>query len=184
MDVARTLRPWIAYAIASALVDWRLGAALALVVAAGEVHRQQREHGGADALTVATRWAFLALTVLAVAQPDTPLHRYTPALSLGVLGATAAWTLLAGEPFTAEIARRSTPEAVWGLPEFHRANVAITTAWALSMLVAAAGCAAVLALAPSATALWVAIQVLGFIVPAAYTTAYRNQLRQRMLQPA
>lgn len=184
MSYLRSFRPWIVYAIASALVDWRAAAALAFVAAAREVHRQHAEHGGADDLTVTTRWFFLGLVIVSIARPDSPIHHYTPALSLLALGAAATWSLVEGQPFTLAIAKRSTPEEVWELPLFRQANVTITAVWAASFLVTAAMCATVLDLAPAATPLWIAAEVVGFAVPVAFTSRYRQHLRDRALQSA
>lgn len=177
MSPLRTFAPWIAYAVTTSIVDWRLGALLALGVALAEVLRQRRDHGLADALTVATAVFFAVLAVVSVTDPATVLHRYTPALSLAALGSVAVASLVRGEPFTLAIAKRSTPPEVWELPEFRAVNVAITRVWAASFLVTAGACAAVLALAPGATALWVSLEVVGFAVPVAYTDARRRRAR-------
>ena len=182
MSYLRSFRPWIAYGIASAVIDWRAAAAIAFLVATREVHRQTAEHGDVDDLTVTTRWFFLGLTVLSLARPDTPLHHYTPALSLLALGTAAAWSLLEGDPFTSTIAKRTSPVEFWELPLFRRANTTITVVWAASFLVTAAACATILALAPSATAAWVGAEALGFAIPVIFTAAYRQHLRDRVLQ--
>lgn len=184
MSYLRSFRPWIAYGIISALVDWRAAAAIAFVVAAREVHRQRAEHGDVDDLSVTTRWFFLGLTIVAIARPDTPLHHYTPALSLLALGATATWSLVDGDPFTATIARRTSPAEFWDLPLFRQANVTITAVWAASLLGTAAACAAILAVAPAATPAWVGAEVLGFAVPVVFTARYRQHLRDQVIRPA
>ena len=110
-----------------------------------------------------------------MADPGTGLHRFTPALSLAVLGVVALASLVRGEPFTLVIARRSTPPEVWDLPAFVTANVAITRVWAASFLATAAVCALVLTVAPDATGVWVAAEMVGFAVPVAYTDARRKR---------
>lgn len=175
----RTFAPWLAYVVVSGVADWRLGAVAAALVAIHDVRLQRREHGDVDDLARATRWYFLALTVLSTLSPDSPVHRFTPALSLAVLGATAADSLLRGRPFTLTFARRTAPPEVWEHPAFVRANVVITRVWAASFLLAAAACASVLWLAPSATGSWIAVQVLGFAVPVAFTHTYRERARAR-----
>lgn len=177
MSHLRTFAPWITYAAASSIVDWRLGALVALGVAAAELLRQRREHRNADALTVATAAFFAGLAAVSVADPGTGLHRFTPALSLAVLGVVALASLVRGEPFTLVIARRSTPPEVWDLPAFVTANVAITRVWAASFLATAAVCALVLTVAPDATGVWVAAEMVGFAVPVAYTDARRKRAR-------
>ncbi|MCB1003613.1 MAG: hypothetical protein KDB35_05445 [Acidimicrobiales bacterium] len=177
MSFLRTFAPWIAYAVASAVVDWRLGAVLALAVATAELVRQRRVHRRADALTVATAAFFAGLAVVSLADPTAALHRFTPALALGLLGVVALGSLARGAPFTLAIARRSTPPELWDHPGFLAANVAITRVWAVSFLITAAACLVVLAVDPEATALWVGAQVIGFAVPLAYTDARRRRAR-------
>lgn len=179
MFSVRTFAAWITYAVVAGVADWRLGAALAAVVAAKEVRGQQRTFGEVDDLARATRWFFLGLTALSVLSPHSPLHHYTPAMSLAALGVAATDSLLRGRPFTLTFARRTTPQEVWEHPAFLRANVVITRAWAVSFLLSAALCAALLASAPSATALWVAVEVAGFVVPVAFTAVYRDRARAR-----
>ncbi len=184
MSYLRSFRPWIVYGLASSLIDWRAAAAIAFVVAAGEVRRQKAEHGDVDDLTVTTRWFFLALTIVSLLRPDTPVHHYTPALSLLALGAAATWSLIEGQPFTSTIAKRTTPEELWDLPLFRQANTTITAVWAASFLGTAAACAAILALAPAATPAWIGAEAMGFAVPVVFTTVYRQRLRDRVAQPA
>ena len=180
----RTFAPWIAYAVVSGIGDWRLGAAVATVLAVKEVHGQQRAYGEVDDLARATRWFFLALTALAVLSPESPLHHYTPAMSLAVLGLAAADSLLRGRPFTLVFARRTAPPAVWEHPAFVHANVVITRAWAIAFLTASALCAALLAVAPHATGLWVSVEVAGFVAPAVFTARYRERARARFAAAA
>ena len=184
MSYLRSFRPWIVYGLASSLIDWRAAAAVAFVVAAHEVRRQNAEHGDVDDLTTTTRWFFLGLTIVSILRPDTPLHHYTPALSLLALGAAATWSLIDGKPFTLTIAKRTSPEELWELPLFRQANVTITAVWAASFLATAAACAALLGLAPVATPAWIGAEALGFAIPVVFTTVYRQRLRDRVLQLA
>jgi hypothetical protein len=179
MSNARSFAPWIAYAIVSSVLDWRAAAAIALVVAIRAIRRDRREHDDVDDLTRATGWFFAGLTALSVLDPTSPLHRFTPALSLATLGIAATWSLIRSEPFTMTFAKRTAPPEVWDEPLFIDANVTITTVWAISFLGTAAACAAVLAVAPSATLLWVAIEALGFIVPMRFTVRARQRARAR-----
>ncbi len=180
----RTFAPWITYAAVSAVADWRLGAAIATVVAAREVRAQRALDGNVDDLARCTRWFFLALTALSLLSPESPLHRFTPALSLAALGLAAADSLWRDQPFTLTIARRSTPPEVWEHPAFLHTNVVITRLWAAAFLVSAALVAWTLAVAPHATALWASIEVLGFVVPVAATATVRNRARARFAASA
>jgi hypothetical protein len=133
-----------------------------------------------DGLTRATGWFFLGLTALSLLDPSTPLHRYTPALSLAALGVASAASLIRKQPFTLAIAKRSVPRELWNVPAFVDANVTITTVWAASFLATAAVCAATLTLAPSATPVSITAEVLGFVAPMKFTVLYRDRARARV----
>lgn len=179
MSYLRSFAPWITYAAVSSVLDWRAAAAIALVVAIRATRRDRLEHGDVDDLTRATGWFFAGLTALSLFDPTSPLHRFTPALSLATLGIAATWSLLRGEPFTMTLAKRAAPPEVWDEPLFIDANVRITTAWACSFLVTATACAGLLAVAPSATPVWIAIEALGFIIPMRFTVHARQRARAR-----
>ena len=180
MSYVRSFAPWIAYAAVSAVADWRIAAGCALALAVAGVLADRRRFGDVDDLTVATAGGFLALWALSLLDPSSPVHRFTPALSLTLLGGAAAVSLLRRAPFTLTIAKRTVAPELWGLPAFLDANTVITSVWAASLLVTAALCAAILAVAPAATAAWVAVEVVGFVVPVRFTTRYRAQVRSRM----
>lgn len=184
MSNLRSFAPWIAYAALSSLFDWRIAALFATVVAARAIADQRREQGEVDDLTVTTGIFFAGLAVLSLVSPESPLHRFTPALSLTALGVASVVSLLRNQPFTLTFAKRSAPRELWDAPAFLAANVTITTVWAVSFLVTAAVCAATLALAPSATAIWITAEVLGFVVPMRFTTRYRARARARFAAAA
>jgi hypothetical protein len=184
MSYLRSFAPWIAYVAMSIVVDWRAATVVALVVAVGTITDQRRRHGDVDDLTRATAWFFFGLTALSLLDPTTPLHRYTPALSLAALGVASVASLIRRQPFTLTIARRSAPPVFWDAPAFIHANVTITTVWAASFLATAAVCTATLALAPSATPLWITAEVLGFVIPMKFTALYRERARARFATAA
>jgi hypothetical protein len=184
MSSLRSFAPWIAYAAVSSVVDWRAAAAVAMVVAIGAVKAQRDESGVVDDLTVTTGLFFVGLTALSLLSPGSQLHRFTPALSLGALGIASAISLIRKQPFTLAFAKRSVPREHWENPAFLAANVTITTVWAASFFVTAAVCATTLAVAPSATAIWVTAEVLGFVIPMRFTTHYRQRARARFADAA
>ncbi|MEZ5141244.1 MAG: hypothetical protein R2726_01815 [Acidimicrobiales bacterium] len=172
MSYLRSFAPWIAYVVASAVADWRLGAVAGLAVALWVV-LDDRRSGGADLLSVVTAGFFAVLAPVAIVAPDAVLRPYTPALSLATLGLAATASLALGRPFTLPIARRETPPELWETDLFHRVNVVITAAWATSFLVTAALCAGVISVDASLTPLWVGVQVVGFSAPLVFTRRYR-----------
>jgi hypothetical protein len=121
---------------------------------------------------------FTGLTLLAFADPGSPLRQYDGALSSAWL-ALIAWTGLAvRRPFTLGIARRRTSPGFWNAPGFLRINVIITLAWTVSFTYAAiagyvcdADHAGVLAEA--------ADQVIGFGAPAYFTRWFSARTRAR-----
>ena len=184
MSYVRSFAPWIAYAVVSSFTDWRVASFVALVVAARGIRDQRREYGDVDDLTLMTKWFFAGLAFLAVVEPGSPLHRYTPALSLAALGGAALVSLARRRPFTLTIAKRTAPRELWNTKVFYDANVTITSVWAARFLATAAVCATVLTAAPHATALWIAAEVLGFVIPVRFTAIYRERLRVRFAAAA
>ncbi len=184
MSYLRSFAPWIAYGAISSVVDWRAAAVIAMVVALRAVKDQRRQFGDVDDLTLTTEWFFVGLTALSLVDRTSPLHRYTPALSLAALGVASVTSLVRGRPFTLTIAKRSAPKEVWDVPAFVDANVTITTAWAISFLATAAVCAVTVAVAPAATPVWVTAEVLGFVIPMRFTAAYRERARARFAAAA
>jgi hypothetical protein len=179
----KSFAPWIAYAVGSAIGDWRYGAAAGL--ATGVVVLVQQHRGrGVELLTAVTTAFFAVVLPLAVADPGAGIHQYMAALSLGTLGAAATASLLVRKPFTLAIARQSTPPELWDNPLFLRVNVVITSVWAASFVVTAVVCAALAHQYPDVVPLWVTAQVIGFVVPARFTCTYPDRVRARLLGPA
>lgn len=178
-----TFAPWIVFAAVSAIAPpsgWGWAALAGLVVAIGVVLRQRLARVPADALILETGSAvfFIALAGLAFTVPDSPMRHYAGAAALGWLALIAWGTLAAGRPFTLGIARLSTPAEVWGTPIFRRVNVLITLVWAVSFTATAALLAAAVA-AGLGSAVTVAIQVAGFVIPAVFTARYPAAVRAR-----
>jgi len=122
---------------------------------------------------------YAVLTALAFALPHSGLKHYCGALGYSWLAATMAITLLARQPFTLGISRRKAPREAWDTPAFLRMNVVITAVWAGSFAVAAPAIALCVA-AHTNLAAPIACQVIGFAVPAVFTTRYPNVVRSRL----
>ncbi len=90
---------------------------------------------------------FAALTIVSIANPNSGLQHYIPALAPAALGTGAGLSILRGRPFTIPFAKRSTPPELWDQPRFYAANVTISMIWTVSFAVTAAVLATVLATA-------------------------------------
>ncbi|MFE6847094.1 hypothetical protein [Streptomyces sp. NPDC057686] len=180
MSYARTFLPWIVFAVLPS-AQWQWAALAGLVVAVAVTVQQRRAGAGFDALIIETGSAvfFAALTVLAFAAPDTPLHAYSAALSCATLALVAGVSLLIGKPFTLGIAKRTTPREVWGLKPFVRTNVVITAVWTAAFAVTA-GVLALLAHAGDghSTAATL-VQLAGFALPMVFTVRYVASVQAR-----
>lgn len=163
--------PWVAFAVLSGLVDWRVGSVAALVLSVALLALSLRgDHRLAEfVIEISATVFFAAVAIVAFAAPHSPLHGYTSALSMGWLAVTAWGSLAIRRPFTLGIARRGAPREFWDHPAFRRVNVVITAAWAAGFTVTAAVTAALETVAPHAVVAIVLVQVAGFVVPAAFT---------------
>ncbi|HWC84555.1 MAG TPA: hypothetical protein VG756_31750 [Pseudonocardiaceae bacterium] len=175
----RGFAPWIALAVLSA-AGWQWGALAGLVIGLALLVRQLRAGTAADALIleISTTVYFVALTALAFAAPNSPLHHYSGVLSFGWLALTAWSTLAARRPFTLGIARRSTPRERWATPAFLRVNVVITAVWA-GFFTLTAIAVAICDATGAGSAATIVCQVVGFVVPAVFTARYPKIVRAR-----
>jgi hypothetical protein len=179
MGYVRGFIPWIAFAVIST-VGWQWGALAGLVIGAFLIRQNRAAGVGADALIleISTVCYFVALTAVAFAFPHSPVRHYSGALSFGWLALTAWGGLAAGRPFTLGIAKRVTPREYWETAPFLRINKVITLAWAVSFLLT--GTAVALSVAAGApTWLAVTFQVVGFVVPAVFTSRYPKVVQAR-----
>jgi len=179
----KSFAPWIAYAAGAAISDWRYGAAAGLATGAVVLLQQHRGHG-VELLTAVTTVFFAAVLPIAIVDPEAGIHQYMAALSLGTLGAAATASLLVHKPFTLAIARQSTPAELWDHPLFHRVNAVITSVWAASFVATALVCAALAHQYPDLVPLWVAAQIIGFVIPARFTRRYPDHVRAQLLDAA
>ncbi|MDN3351529.1 hypothetical protein [Actinomadura sp. DC4] len=178
MTYLRTFLPWIVYAAVPS-GSWQWGALAALVVAVALIVWQRRAGRTADALIIETGSAvfFVALAIVAFADPHSGLHPYTGALSNGVLALIAAISLAVHRPFTLGIAKQSTPREYWEMPEFVRINMIITSVWTVSFAVSAI-VIAIFAARGDRTA--VIVQVAGLIVPMVFTIRYVAHVKAKV----
>jgi hypothetical protein len=186
MKDLRNFAPWIAFAVASLIADWRTAATIALATATVAALDRRHHHAAPDDLAAAGLAYFTGLTVVAAVAPGSPVHTYIPALSPAALAVGAVLSIIRGRPFTMPFAKRSTPEELWGQPRFYDANVTISLIWTLSFAAAALAIASIVTISANPAPLVVAIQALGFIIPMRCTSWYRRQLRARYatLSPA
>ncbi|WP_225728851.1 MULTISPECIES: hypothetical protein [unclassified Nocardia] len=176
MSYLRTFAPWIVYAVIPSGY-WQWAALIALILSVVEIVRQTRAGRKADAMIIDIGSAlfFAALTVLAFADPGTPLHPYSPALSNAVLAVIAGVSLAVRAPFTLGIAKQSAPQEVWDHPVFIRMNYVITSVWAASFAI---GCP-LLAVLAHRDAPRIAIQVAAFVIPVVFTIRYVARIQAR-----
>ncbi|MBX3284211.1 MAG: hypothetical protein KF703_02610, partial [Actinobacteria bacterium] len=77
MSYLRSFGPWIAYGIASSVVDRKAAAVVGLLVAVHAVRDQRRRFEEVDDLSQATRLFFLALVAVCLVAPEAALLRFT-----------------------------------------------------------------------------------------------------------
>lgn len=110
MSYVRTFLPWIVFAVLPSS-QWQWAALAGLLVAVAVTVQQRLAGVGLDALIIEIGSAvfFAALTAVAFADPDSPVHDYSAALSSATLALIAGVSLLVRQPFTLGIAKRTTP---------------------------------------------------------------------------
>ncbi|MBW8487530.1 hypothetical protein [Actinomadura parmotrematis] len=180
MNYVLTFLPWIVYAVLPS-GQWQWAALAGLAVALGVIVRQRAAGAGPDALVIEIGSAafFAVLAAIAFADPHSPVHPYSPALSSGVLAVIAGASLAARRPFTLGIAKRSTPREFWDQPLFVRTNVVLTAVWTAAFAVTAAILAALAHAGQGHSAAAVAVQVAGFVLPIAFTLRYVAAVQAR-----
>ncbi|MFF3567823.1 hypothetical protein [Nocardia jiangxiensis] len=183
MSFLRTFAPWIVYAVVPSHY-WQWAALIAACISLIEIFRLVRAGRGVTGMVIDLGSAafFIALTILAFVDPNTPLHPYSPAISSGVLMIVAGISLLVRTPFTLPIAKQSTPPELWSNPAFIRVNYIITGVWAASFTI---GCLLLAILAHTDTPRTV-VQVAAFALPALFTLRYtaRAQAAAKAANPS
>src|ERR1043166_7058442 len=112
MRQMRGFLPWIVYPVVAAVVDWRIAAGVAALVAVGAFLAGRRSPDS-NAFGVAAVVFFAALTVVALVSPGSGLHRYVGALTPAALAIAAAVSILRHQPFTIPFAKRMAPPEYW-----------------------------------------------------------------------
>ncbi|HEY4375769.1 MAG TPA: hypothetical protein VGM93_01365 [Acidimicrobiales bacterium] len=133
--IARFL-PLIVFTVLSSLVNWRVGAFVALLTVVGRVVFVAPHRLGVLGAGMAT--FFAATSIVALAAPNADLRvALHPAAALW-MALVSALSIAAGRPFTAEVAAEGQPAEVVSSPGFMAINRAITAAWAWAFLAIAA----------------------------------------------
>jgi uncharacterized membrane protein len=180
LSFVRGYLPYVVFA-ALASVAWQWGALAALALGLVSLVRQRTSGVPESALVldIATVVYFALLTTLAFAAPHSPLHHYTGALSFGWLALIAGGSLAVRRPFTLGIAKLGAPRELWDNPGFVRVNVVITTVWATCFTVAAV-ISLILAINNVGVLVTTLIQVIAFVLPAAFTIRYPKIIQARL----
>ncbi|MBV8932620.1 MAG: hypothetical protein JOZ47_06845 [Kutzneria sp.] len=184
MSYLRTFLPWIVVLVLPP-ASWQWAALAALVVAIGLIVFQLGAGAGVDTLIMELGSAafFVVLAAIAFADPFSPVHDYSAALSSAALAAVAGISLAVGRPFTLGIAKRTTPREFWELRPFVRANVVITAVWAAAFAISAVLLAATTYAGDTRSLPAILIQIAGFVVPAVFTIRYVAAIRAKNPTP-
>jgi hypothetical protein len=179
LSYLRGFVPWFVFGGLSS-VGWQWGALAALAIGLVLLVRQRRSGVPADALVLETTTVvyFVLLTALAFAAPHSPLQPYAGVLSFSWLALTAWGTLAVRRPFTLGIAKRSTPREYWDTPQFVSIATVIATVWAVCFTLTAA-VTAVLDVNNAGTLATTLCQVVGFVLPAVFTSRYPKIMQAR-----
>ncbi len=163
MEYVLSFSPWIAYAVLSSAVSWRVGVVVALIaqalLAVSLIRKRQL-----DPLSIGTLVFFAVMSVIALISSGSSIHRWIPALSAGALAVIALSSLLVRRPFTLAIARRTAPETLWSHPEFISMNRFLTSVWAASFTSSAVACVLLIGLASGETGLLVAANIAALLI--------------------
>jgi hypothetical protein len=181
MSYVQMFLPWIVYAVFPS-DDWQWGALAALVVTVAVIARHRRAGRAADAMImeIGTACFFAALTALAFPDPNSALHPYGAAIANGALTLIAGISLAIRHPFTAGIARETTPREYWHLPQFLRVNMVITSIWTVAFAASAIALAFIAGAGDSNSAASVIVQIAGIVVPLVCTVRYVARVQARV----
>lgn len=156
----RSVVPYLLFSLVAALFGWTYAAGAGFAAALIAVASPKRDPFGIVAAVF-----FGALSVIAMLDPSTTLHRYVPALTPAALSIAAVMTLAAGAPFTIMFAKRVAPPEFWDTALFMHINVVLTAVWAASFALTAFIVAFTITFAPHAAAVFIAVQVASFVIP-------------------
>ncbi|MBO2449621.1 hypothetical protein J4573_21145 [Actinomadura barringtoniae] len=180
MSYVKTFLPWIIFAVLPSS-QWKWAALAGLVVAVVVIVQQRAAGAGWDAMIIEVGSAvfFAVLAAIAFADPHSPVHDYSAALSSGTLAVIAGGSLLVGKPFTLGIAKQTTPREFWDQPLFVRTNVIITGVWTAAFAVTAVVLAVFAHAGNAHSTPATLIQVAGFVVPMIFTVRYVAAVRAK-----
>ncbi|MFH8569252.1 hypothetical protein [Streptomyces sp. NPDC017993] len=123
--------PWIIFDVVAGPSTWGY-AALAGLIASVVLTVPDIRRGQVNVLNAAGLVFFAVVSILALVWDRGQgiwLEEYAQVISSGLI-ALVAFASLAFDPFTAQYARKSTPEQVWDTPRFKKANRVLTLLWA------------------------------------------------------
>ncbi|WP_435129264.1 hypothetical protein [Actinacidiphila sp. bgisy144] len=180
MSQLRGFFPWIVFSAVSGLV-WSWAALLSLALGALFLAKDRRAGVPADAqiLEFGAVGYFGVLTAVAFVDPHAPVRDYASGLSSAWLALIAAVTLLVRRPFVLGIAKRRTPQAVWGSPVFRRTCGVLTGVWAVGFALSAVATLACEAV-DSGMLSCVGAQIVGLGLPVVFTRFYVKGVRERV----
>lgn len=174
MSYLRSGLPWIAFA-ALAAVNWPVGAIAALLIAIAVVAYERHTGAAWDGLVLQASAAgfFVIVAAIALASPHSWLAPYSGAGAQLWLALVSWIGVAAHKPFTLGIAKHGVPEQVWHQPSFVKVNMNISAFWAASFTVTGVVIAAIIAVTAN-SGLAGLVQILGLIVPVAFTFSYKK----------
>ncbi|MEO3873535.1 hypothetical protein ABGB18_32385 [Nonomuraea sp. B12E4] len=177
----RTFVPWIAFTILGQEHDSRLGALVAVALAAIFLTADRRR-GRALAemvIEVSSVAFFGTLALVSCTLSPAPLGPYGTAAAAAWLAVTAWGTLAIRRPFTLAISRTAVPAEVHDNPAFYRVNAVITAAWATAFTLEAVALLLVITVAPHVAIAIIAVKVCAIAAPALFTVRYPRILATR-----
>jgi hypothetical protein len=171
MGIFLSFLPWIGFMVLADTVGVRWSALLAGVLAGAVAAR-----GGFKLLDLKGSAFFLLLFGGSFFIPDAVLTAWASVLSAAAIFLITLTSILTGKPFTTPYAKEMTPADVWESPVFKRANLVISTGWAVGFGVALA--AALLGAMTSLGRPWLqpAAQTVAIAGPLLFQNWYRQKL--------
>jgi hypothetical protein len=131
--------PWIAFAISSGFMSFRLAALLGLVLTLILFlpHALKKTYASMDLFGLVF---FLLLTLASLAMSDADLEHLKTWLGVLIYGSLSVYcwaTILRGDPFTREYGRRMVPKEYWNSELFLNSTKSVAMGWSMAFLVAA-----------------------------------------------
>lgn len=180
MTIVRSLASWIAFAIAGALFVPPIAALVGLVAAVIGLAIPLGGGRRLAELVVETSGVlfFAGYVAITVAVDGADFHEWVTPAAQFWLAATVGATLVAGRPFTLEIAKTQAPPEIWDEQFFGDFNVRITTAWLISFMVAGSVLTALLVAGSHQAWMSIVVTVAAIVTPVVYTRRQVEALRK------